>query len=141
MKLSELKDTLKKLETINICKSNNEIIPKHFHLTEIAKLTKDYIDCGGTLRHEEKISFQLWVADDYNHRLTPSKLLGIISKAEKTFLLANSEIEIEYQGDTIEIFNINFDGSNFVLENKFTDCLAKDKCGIDNIELLELTKV
>jgi hypothetical protein len=40
------------------------------------------------------------------------------------------EVEVEYQGDTIGKFDIDFDGTNFLLLNKTTDCLAKDKCGI-----------
>ena len=32
--------------------------------------------------------------------------------------------------DTIGKFNLDFDGTNFLLTSKLTDCLAKDNCGI-----------
>ncbi|MEP5431828.1 MAG: DUF6428 family protein, partial [Flavobacteriaceae bacterium] len=37
---------------------------------------------------------------------------------------------VEYQGQTIEKFGLDFDGTNFILASKQTDCLAKDNCGI-----------
>lgn len=32
--------------------------------------------------------------------------------------------------DTIGKFSLDFDGTNFQLKSKLTDCLAKDNCGI-----------
>ena len=40
------------------------------------------------------------------------------------------EIEVEYQGETIGKYNLDFDGTNFLLTTKQTDCLAKNNCGI-----------
>lgn len=85
---------------------------------------------GGTVRNEEVINFQLWNANDYDHRLHPDKLLHIIELSEKVLGIGDLEIEVEYQGQTIEKFGLDFDGKNFLLTSKQTDCLAKDKCGI-----------
>jgi len=130
MKLSEVKSALKGLETIGFQLPNGTLVPSHFHVTEIGKVTKHFIDCGGTVRNEEVINFQLWNANDYNHRLHPEKLVHIIELSEKTLGLADQEIEVEYQGQTIEKFGLEFDGKNFLLSTKHTDCLAKDNCGI-----------
>lgn len=130
MKLSEIKNTLTKVEEIVFELPNGELIPKHFHITEIGKVTRHFIDCGGTERKEEVINFQLWNADDYEHRLSSNKLLEIINLAENTLNLSDLEIEVEYQADTIGEFGLDFNGTNFLLTNKQTDCLAKDKCGI-----------
>lgn len=130
MKLSEIKNTLTKVEEIVFELPNGELIPKHFHITEIGKVTRHFIDCGGTERKEEVINFQLWNADDYEHRLSSNKLLEIINLAENTLNLSDLEIEVEYQADTIGKFGLDFNGTNFLLTNKQTDCLAKDKCGI-----------
>ena len=130
MKLSEIKNTLTKVEEIVFELPNGELIPKHFHITEIGKVTRHFIDCGGTERKEEVINFQLWNADDYEHRLSSNKLLEIINLAESTLNLNDIEIEVEYQSDTIGKFGLDFNGTNFLLTNKQTDCLAKDKCGI-----------
>lgn len=130
MKLSEIKDVLKSLEKIKFVLPNGSLVPSHFHVTEIGQVKKHFIDCGGTIRNEEVINFQLWSADDYNHRLHPEKLIDIIKLSEEKLNLKDLEIEVEYQGETIEIYNLNFADGDFILETKFTDCLAKDKCGI-----------
>ena len=109
---------------------NGELVPSHFHVTEIGKVTKHFIDCGGTLRKEEVVNFQLWDANDYNHRLHPKKLLNIIELSEKVLDIGDLEIEVEYQAETIGKFGLDFDGINFLLTTKQTDCLAKSECGI-----------
>lgn len=130
MKLSEVKDKLTQLETIAFQLPNGELVPNHFHVTEIGKITKHFIDCGGTVRNEEVVNFQLWNADDYDHRLHPEKLLNIIELSEKVLGIENLEIEVEYQAETIGKFGLDFDGTSFLLTTKQTDCLAKDNCGI-----------
>ncbi|SEC28063.1 hypothetical protein SAMN05192540_2790 [Maribacter dokdonensis] len=130
MKLSEVKKHLAALETIAFQLPNGELVPNHFHVTEVGKITKNFIDCGGTVRNEEVVNFQLWNADDYDHRLHPEKLIHIIELSEKVLGIEDLEIEVEYQGNTIEKFGLDFDGTNFRLTSKQTDCLAKDNCGI-----------
>lgn len=130
MKLSEVKKHLNQLEQISFMLPNGELVPNHFHVTEVGKVTKHFIDCGGTVRTEEVANFQLWNANDYDHRLHPEKLLNIIELSEKVLGLEDLEIEVEYQGETIGKFGLDFDGTNFLLSTKQTDCLAKDKCGI-----------
>ena len=78
MKLSEVKAVLKSLDTIGFQLPEGELVPKHFHVTEVGKITKAFIDCGGVVRNEEVANFQLWNANDYDHRLHPEKLLNII---------------------------------------------------------------
>jgi len=130
MKLSEIKSKLKTLETIAFELPNGQLVPSHFHVTEVGKITKDFIDCGGTIRHEEVVNFQLWEANDYNHRLHPEKLLNIIELSQKTLNIQDLEIEVEYQGDTIGKFGLDFNGKHFILTTKQTACLALESCGI-----------
>lgn len=130
MKLSEIKNHLQSLETIGFKLPNGTMVPSHFHVTEVGKITKHFIDCGGTVRNEEVVNFQLWQADDYDHRLHPEKLVNIIQLSEKTLGISDLEIEVEYQGTTIEKYTLDFDGKDFLLTTKATDCLAKDNCGI-----------
>ncbi|WP_299680866.1 DUF6428 family protein [uncultured Tenacibaculum sp.] len=130
MKLTEIKKHLKELNTIAFQLPDGNLVPEHFHVTEVGKVTKHFIDCGGVLRKEEKINFQLWNANDYNHRLHPEKLINIIELSEKTLNLKDVEIEVEYQGTTIGKYDLNFDGKNFLLVNTATACLAEDQCGI-----------
>ena len=131
MKLSEIKKILNSLETIAFQLPNGELVQSHFHVTEVGKITKHFIDCGGTIRNEEVVNFQLWEANDYDHRLHPEKLIHIIELSETKLGIPDLEIEVEYQmSDTIGKFSLDFDGKNFLLTSKLTDCLAKDNCGI-----------
>ena len=130
MKLSEIKNHLSNLEQIAFQLPNGNLVPNHFHVTEVGKVTKHFIDCGGTVRNEEVVNFQLWEADDYDHRLHPEKLVHIIELSEKTLHIGDLEIEVEYQGTTIGKYSLGFDGTNFLLETKQTDCLARNKCNV-----------
>lgn len=130
MKLSEIKSKLNSLEEIAFQLPNGDLVPSHFHVTEVGKITKHFIDCGGTVRNEEVVNFQLWNADDNNHRLHPEKLVNIIELSERVLGIEDLEIEVEYQAETIGKFGLDFDGKNFLLTQKQTDCLAKDNCGV-----------
>lgn len=131
MKLSDVKHELQSLEQVQFKLPNGELVPEHFHVTEVGVSTKDFIDCGGVARTEKCLAFQLWTANDTDHRLVPEKLLKIIGYAENAFGdLGQYEVEVEYQSDTIGRYGLNFGGGAFHLTNKQTDCLAKDKCGI-----------
>ncbi len=130
MTINEIKNTLNSLKTIAFELPNGELVPNHFHVTEVGRVTKDFIDCGGTRRNETVAAFQLWEADDYDHRLHPEKLINIIELSQKVLGIDNEEIEVEYQGETIGKYSLDFDGTNFKLLSKKTDCLAKSNCGI-----------
>src|SRR5690606_33438148 len=130
MKLSEIKEILAKAEGVNFKLENGNAVPEHFHVTEVGIVTKDFIDCGGTVRHEKKANFQLWDANDHEHRLKANKLLSIISLSEKVLGMEDLEIEVEYQADTIGKYDLGYDGTNFLLLVKQTACLAPDKCGV-----------
>ncbi len=134
MKLSEIKKHLNKLDKIAFQLPNGNLVPSHFHVTEVGKISKHFIDCGGTVRNEEVVNFQLWEADDYDHRLHPEKLVHIIELSEKVLGINDLEIEVEYQGETIGKYNLDFDGINFLLTTKQTDCLAKNNCGIPAVK-------
>lgn len=131
MKLSEIKNILSTAENISFKLPNGELVQPHFHVTEVGKITKDFIDCGGKVRSETVINFQLWEEKYYHHRLHPEKLLSIIKLSEKMFEFENLDIEVEYQGkETIGKYDLAFDGSSFLLTSKLTACLAEDACGI-----------
>jgi hypothetical protein len=135
MKLSEIKEHLSNAEYINFMLENGETVPEHFHVTEVGIVTKNFIDCGGTVRKENVANFQLWDANDFDHRLKPQKLLEIIALSEKVLGMEDLEIEVEYQTETIGKYDLGFNGKNFILFSKKTNCLAQDKCGIPEDKL------
>ena len=130
MKLSEIKKILNTVETVNFQLPNRNFVPEHFHVTEVGLITKNFIDCGGTVRKETVVNFQLWDANDFEHRLKPQKLIHIIELSEKILGIEDYEIEVEYQDTTIGKYDLGFNGKDFELLNKKTACLAQDQCGI-----------
>ncbi len=130
MRISELKAHLGKVEKIAFLTPSGAYVPSHFHVTEVGKITKHFIDCGGTERKAEVANLQLWSANDYDHRLHPEKILSILELSQKVLEMGDLEIEVEYQTDTIAKFGLDFNGSEFLLTTKKTDCLAIEQCGI-----------
>ena len=128
MKLSALKIILQELNQVEFILPNGDKVPEHFHVTEIGKIEKTFVDCGGALRKEAVINFQLWASDDYNHRLSAQKLKSILDISEKVLSLENLEIEVEYETDTIGKYNLDFLNGRFLLKSTNTDCLAKGYC-------------
>lgn len=132
MKLSEIKEILKTAEAVNFQLQDGTFVPEHFHVTEVGLITKNFIDCGGTLRKETVVNFQLWDANDTEHRLKPQKLNHIIALSEKVLGIEDHQIEVEYQSDTIGKYNLDFNGKDFLLVSKSTACLASDNCGTND---------
>jgi hypothetical protein len=130
MTIEEIKNHLKNSKEIAFELPNGKLVPNHFHVTEVGKITKEFIDCGGTLRNELVANFQLWEADDYDHRLHPEKLVDIIELSQKLLNIGDLEIEVEYQSDTIGKYSLDYADGNFKLIAKQTDCLARDKCAV-----------
>ncbi len=130
MKLSEVKGLLSTVEAVDFKIQNGGLVPEHFHVTEVGLITKHFIDCGGQERIEKVANFQLWNANDFEHRLKPQKLLNIIELSERKLGMGDLEVEVEYQSDTIGKYGLDFNGKEFVLTTKQTACLASDDCGI-----------
>ena len=137
MNISEIKNILSNLENIAFQLEQGTFVPEHFHVTEVGVVTKHFIDCGGTIRNEKVANFQLWNANDFEHRLEPTKLLNIIKLSEEKLGMEDLEIEVEYQTETIGKYDLSFNGTNFVLVSKQTACLATDSCGIPSVKLKE----
>jgi len=131
MKLSEFKTSLEQVSVFSIQLPNGALVPAHFHITEMGLLTKNYIDCGNTVREEKQITFQVWFAGDLEHRLAPSKVFKIIDASKNLIGVQDLELEVEYQMEsTIGKFGMEFANGTFILTPKETTCLAQDHCGI-----------
>ena len=130
MLLTAFKQSLIELDTLKFQLPNGQFVPSHFHITEGGNVKRNYIDCGGKLREENKINLQLWVASDTNHRLKPNDILEILQFAEKQLGYSHLELEVEYQQNTVGRYKLAFDGTVFQLINTQTACLAPDQCGI-----------
>jgi hypothetical protein len=135
MKLHELKDVLAQnpAATVRFQLPGGEFVPAHAHVTEVARMDKRFIDCGGTLRTEALCRLQTWFAGDLDHRLTAGKLAKIFALAESVLLTDDLDMEVEHEIGCITQFPI---GSAEVTDNEIilhlterhTACLAMDKC-------------
>lgn len=119
---------------IHIMLPDGSFVPSHFHITEVGRVEKNFIDCGGTNRQSAACVLQVWVADDVDHRIVSSKLHKILTIG-KSLLSDDLKVEMEYEKDVISQFPLNGievtpAGLLFVTGKKHTDCLAPDKCGV-----------
>jgi Family of unknown function (DUF6428) len=131
MKLSEFKIRLHEVETFSIQLPDKTFVPAHFHITEMGIINKKYTDCGNTFREENYFTFQLWFANDIEHRLETNKVLKIVSGIEKNLTTQDLEIQVEYQDtNTIGKYKLGFNNGNFDLIPTKTTCLAMENCGI-----------
>jgi len=135
MKTSQLLKTLRDHpdHLLRFLLPDGGLIPAHAHATEVGRVDKTFLDCGGTACRVSSLCLQTWVADDTHHRLPAGKLADIIDRAAP--ILGNDDLdaEIEYEDGFISQFPIEFaatqaDAIVFSLGTKHTDCLAKEIC-------------
>lgn len=135
MKVVELKNELKKRPEANVrfILPDGASVPAHAHVTEVARIDKRFIDCGGTLRNDSLCRLQTWFSDDLDHRLTAGKLAKILDKAGPVLQSDNLDVDVEHEVGFITQFPL---ASLEVLPNEIvlrlverhTACLAMDKC-------------
>lgn len=137
MKLTELKAALARHPDshLRFLLPDGRAIPAHAHVTEVARIDKRFIDCGGTLRTDAMCRLQTWVADDLHHRLRAGKLLGILGKASSVLQSEALDVDVEYEAGWISQFPLeSIEERNgeliFRLTERHTACLAEDKCKV-----------
>ncbi|MAY82788.1 MAG: hypothetical protein CMP59_01505 [Flavobacteriales bacterium] len=142
MKLSQFKAHLSTLSKMEFKLPSGETVAPHYHITEVGKISKAFIDCGGKYREESKVSLQLYIAEDFDHRLSAAKTKAIVEGCETKLALDDLEVEVEYQGRTIEKYGLRAMEGGFEMTSTQTDCLAKDGCGIEKpkVKLSEIGK-
>lgn len=135
MNIAQLKDHLRKNPdaTLRFALPDGGLIPAHAHITEVGRVEKTFVDCGGTVREARSCVLQTWVANDTEHRLRPGKLADILDRASGILRSDELPVEIEYEDWSVAQFPVHdaelHDGSLVVaLVTKHTDCLAKDVC-------------
>jgi hypothetical protein len=135
MILSELKKLLAEniRRNIRFVLPTGVKIPPHAHVTEVARMDKQFIDCGGTFRTETICRLQTWFADDTDHRLTAGKLLAILDKSASFLETENLEVDVEHEAPFISQFPISSvkgEGDVLIvaLSIRHTACLAEDQC-------------
>ena len=107
-------------------------IPAHAHITEVGRVDREFVDCGGEMRKTSFCCLQAWVADDEDHRLPAAKLASILHRALEPLRLSGLPVEVEYEDGFVSQFPVvAVEAGDVVLVRlgtKHTDCLAKDVC-------------
>jgi hypothetical protein len=114
---------------------DKSFVPAHYHITEVGRVQKDFIDCGGTVRSSTACVLQVWVANDVDHRLESSKLASIMDVAAPLLQSDELPVEVEYEEGVISQYPIGGmevtpSGLLFYLGTKHTACLAPEKCKV-----------
>ena len=119
-------------KTVSFVLPDGGRIPAHAHITEVGRIDREFLDCGGVLRRTSFCCLQAWVADDTDHRLSAGKLVTIIGRALEPLRLADLPVEVEYEDGRISQFPVVSvsagDAVVLHLGTKHTDCLAKEIC-------------
>jgi hypothetical protein len=118
---------------------DGSFIPAHFHVTEVGRVQKDFIDCGGTRRSSSACVLQVWVADDTGHRLDTTKLAKVIQIGAPLFPSLATPVEVEYEQGAVSQYpvqqaEVTPSGVLLHLGSKHTACLAQDRCGVGVVE-------
>lgn len=114
---------------------DQSFVPAHYHITEIGRVQKDFIDCGGTVRSLTSCLLQIWVATDVDHRLETTKLAKIMEIAHPLLTSDDLAVEVEYEDAVVSQYplgsaEVTPSGILFYLGTKHTACLAPEKCGV-----------
>lgn len=114
---------------------DKSFVPAHYHITEVGRAQKDFIDCGGTVRSTKACVLQVWVANDVDHRLQTTKLASIMKVATPLLHSEELPVEVEYEQGVISQYPIGGmevtpSGLLFYLGTKHTACLAPEKCKV-----------
>src|SRR5262245_48916460 len=99
MNVNELKAELKKHPdtVVRFVLPNGDPVPAHAHVTEVGRVDKRFIDCGGTLRNESVCRLQTWFSNDVAHRLTAGKLAKILDKAAPVLMTDELDVDVEHE--------------------------------------------
>jgi hypothetical protein len=135
MKLSEFKKVLAENadKQVRFVLPIGSKVPPHAHVTEVARIDKRFVDCGGTFRAESVCRLQTWFQNDTDHRLSAGKLAGILDKANSFLGKDDLEVDVEYEAPFISQFpiaNVEAEDDLLIIHLglKRTACLAEDKC-------------
>lgn len=120
---------------LHVMLPSGEFVPAHFHVTEIGRVQKTFVDCGGVRRDAASCVLQVWTADDTAHRLTAGRLAQIFEIAATILGDDDLPVVVEYGPEVaaqyfVSDVEVTPRGLLFVLVGKQTECLAPQRCGV-----------
>lgn len=143
MNLSELKSLLTEHSDrfFRIALPDGNAVPVSFHVTEVGRVHKTFLDCGGKLRESITCQLQVWVGEDYQHRIETGKMAKILEKAKAYLIDETIPVEVEYEDKVISQYTIEGhiltdEAVVLKLAHKHTECLAPELCGLPALDRL-----
>ncbi len=135
MTVSQLRSALEAAPTLplTVLWPDGDPIEAHFHVTEVGRVQKDFVDCGGTVRRTVTCLLQTWVGEDTEHRITAEKLLKAFDHGAAVLGGEDLPVELEYEACNViqfKVVAVEREAERLVvrLGGKHTDCLAKELC-------------
>ncbi len=121
--------------TLHVVLPDDDVVPPHFHVTEVGRVQKDFVDCGGTRRSSTHCQLQLLVAGDTDHRLTAGKLAKIVALSAPVLGDDALPLVFEYEDCRTIAFPVRelhatAEQITVRLALPQTQCLAADACGL-----------
>lgn len=123
---------------VRILLPDGDAVPAHYHITEVGRVQKDFVDCGGRWRASQTCVLQVWLGTkrDDGHRLAGGKFLKILALAARLFPDESLPIEVEYEAGIVAQFPVvsaGLEDGDLVLRlgEKHTDCLARQRDTVD----------
>lgn len=118
-------------------------VPVSFHVTEVGRVQKTFIDCGGTLREQVTCQLQIWVGQDDEHRIEAKKTAKILEKARAFLPDESVPVEFEYEDRVLSQYKVKgyevlADAVVLQLVHKHTECLAPELCGLPSAPKISL---
>src|SRR5438034_160897 len=110
MNLSELKTALRAHpdRLLRLILPDGDAIPAQFHVTEVGHVTKQFIDCGGTVRSLESCLLQTWVPEgETDHQMTAGKLAKILDLSRKVIPSDDLSVEVEYDCSVVGQYTVD----------------------------------
>src|SRR5437879_2854248 len=112
--------------------ADDDYTPALGHVTEVAYVVRNFIDCGGLTGMEEKVVLQAHVGSDADHRLRSDRFATILKLGSRVIPGADLDVDVEYDCCVVAQYPIGEatpDGEhlNLILRRGRTQCRARER--------------
>lgn len=112
-----------------------DAVPISFHITEVGRVEKTFLDCGGKLHTRSTCQLQVWVGPDEDHRIQAGKMADILVRSGQ--VVPDDSLPLELEVELSNGFVSQFPVADFAVSDKavvlhlgvrHTECLAPELC-------------
>ena len=137
MTLQEFKSLLQdnRGKLFQVVLPTGDAVPVSFHITEVGRVEKTFVDCGGKLHTRKTAQLQVWVGPDEDHRIQAGKMADILDRSVEIVPDDTLPLELEYEMENgfvsqLPVAGFSTSDEAVVLELgvRHTECLAPELC-------------